>query len=147
MGMKYKGLDAKSELSLQVLTHPHKGTIYTFTVSREWGGAYINMSTEEVTRLRDELTFILEHDRLHAEAGLDAYTATVQQIFAKAGFTETPIGEYPIAEMFLYGTPLDVVFSVGSDVACGFHINDVLREQVHPFVVNKKWVGPLGEQQ
>ena len=77
--------------------------------------------------------------------GLDAYTATVQQMFAKAGFTETPIGEYPIAEMFLYGTPLDVVFSVGSDVACGFHINDVLRKQVHPFVVNKKWVGPLGE--
>jgi hypothetical protein len=97
--------------------------------------------------LRDELSFILEHERQHAEAALDAYTATVQQIFAKAGFTETPIGEYPIAEMFLYGTPLDVVFSVGSDVACGFHINDVLREQVHPFVVNKKWVGPLGEQQ
>ena len=73
--------------------------------------------------------------------GLDAYTANVQQMFAKAGFTETPIGEYSIAEMFLYGTPLDVVFSVGSDVACGFHINDVLREQVHPFVVDKKWVG------
>jgi hypothetical protein len=147
MGMKYKGLDAKSELSLQVVTPKGKDTIYTFTVSREWGGAYINMSTEEVTRLRDELSFILEHERQHAEAALDAYTATVQQIFAKAGFTETPIGEYPIAEMFLYGTPLDVVFSVGSDVACGFHINDVLREQVHPFVVNKKWVGPLGEQQ
>lgn len=73
--------------------------------------------------------------------GLDAYIANVQQMFAKAGFTETPVGEYPIAEMFLYGTPLGVVFSVGSDVACGFHINDVLREQVHPFVWNKKWVG------
>ena len=68
MGMKYKGLDAKSELSLQVVTPKGKDTIYTFTVSREWGGAYINMSTEEVTRLRDELSFILEHDRLHAEA-------------------------------------------------------------------------------
>ena len=182
MGMKYKGLDAKSELSLQVVTPKGKDTIYTFTVVDKadyYGEVFIDMSTEEVTRLRDELSFILEHDRLHAEAaehkafaaeamkealkhgpllgrvlaskdgyaeaGLDAYTATVQQIFAKAGFTETPIGEYPIAEMFLYGTPLDVVFSVGSDVACGFHINDVLREQVHPFVVNKKWVGPLGE--
>jgi hypothetical protein len=143
MGMKYKGLDAKSELSLQVVTPKGKDTIYTFTVQDE----FIDMSTAEVTRLRDELSFILEHERQHAEAALDAYTATVQQIFAKAGFTETPIGEYPIAEMFLYGTPLDVVFSVGSDVACGFHINDVLREQVHPFVVNKKWVGPLGEQQ
>ena len=78
--------------------------------------------------------------------GLDAYTANVQQMFAKAGFTETPIGEYPIAEMFLYGTPLDVVFSVGSDVACGFHINDVLREQVRPFVVDKKWVGQINSE-
>jgi len=141
MGMEYKGLDANTELSLLVVTPKGKDTIYTFTVQDE----FIDMSTEEVTRLRDELSFILEHERQHAEAALDAYTATVQQIFAKAGFTETPIGEYPIAEMFLYGTPLDVVFSVGSDVACGFHINDVLREQVHPFVVNKKWVGPLGE--
>ena len=141
MGMEYKGLDANTELSLQVVTPKGKDTIYTFTVQDE----FIDMSTEEVTRLRDELSFILEHERQHAEAALDAYTANVQQMFAKAGFTETPIGEYPIAEMFLYGTPLDVVFSVGSDVACGFHINDVLREQVHPFVVNKKWVGPLGE--
>lgn len=143
MGMEYKGLDANTELSLLVVTPKGKDTIYTFTVQDE----FIDMSTAEVTRLRDELSFILEHERQHAEAALDAYTATVQQIFAKAGFTETPIGEYPIAEMFLYGTPLDVVFSVGSDVACGFHINDVLREQVHPFVVNKKWVGPLGELQ
>lgn len=65
MGMKYKGLDAKSELSLQVVTPKDKEAIYTFTVSREWGGAYINMSTEEVTRLRDALTFILEHERQH----------------------------------------------------------------------------------
>ena len=143
MGMEYKGLDANTELTLQVVAPKGKEAIYTFTVQDE----FIDMSTAEVTRLRDELSFILEHERQHAEAALDAYTATVQQIFAKAGFTETPIGEYPIAEMFLYGTPLDVVFSVGSDVACGFHINDVLREQVHPFVVNKKWVGPLGELQ
>ena len=68
MEMKYKGLDANTELSLQVVIPKGKDTIYTFTVSREWGGAYINMSTEEVTRLRDELSFILEHDRLHAEA-------------------------------------------------------------------------------
>ena len=65
MGMKYKGLDAKSELSLQVVAPKDKEAIYTFTVSREWGGAYINMSTEEVTRLRDALTFILEHERQH----------------------------------------------------------------------------------
>ena len=65
MGMKYKGLDAKSELSLQVVAPKGKEAIYTFTVSREWGGAYINMSTEEVTRLRDALTFILEHERQH----------------------------------------------------------------------------------
>ena len=68
MEMKYKGLDANTELSLQVVIPKGKDTIYTFTVSREWGGAYINMSTEEVKRLRDELSFILEHDRLHAEA-------------------------------------------------------------------------------
>ena len=68
MGMKYKGLDAKSELSLDHVSTVSRDTTYTFTVSREWGGAYINMSTEEVTRLRDELSFILEHDRLHAEA-------------------------------------------------------------------------------
>ncbi len=68
MGMKYKGLDAKSELSLNHISTVSRDTTYTFTVSREWGGAYINMSTEEVTRLRDELSFILEHDRLHAEA-------------------------------------------------------------------------------
>jgi len=68
MGMKYKGLDAKSELSLANCAPKGKEAIYTFTVSREWGGAYINMSTEEVTRLRDELSFILEHERQHAEA-------------------------------------------------------------------------------
>ena len=68
MGMEYKGLDANTELSLLVVTPKGKDTIYTFTVSREWGGAYLNMSTEEVTRLRDELSFILEHERQHAEA-------------------------------------------------------------------------------
>lgn len=68
MGMKYKGLDAKSELSLNHISTVSRDTTYTFTVSREWGGAYINMSTEEVTRLRDELSFILEHERQHAKA-------------------------------------------------------------------------------
>ena len=64
MGMKYKGLDANTELSLLVVTPKGKDTIYTFTVQDE----FIDMSTEEVTRLRDELSFILEHERQHAEA-------------------------------------------------------------------------------
>jgi beta-N-acetylglucosaminidase len=64
MGMKYKGLDANTELSLQVVTPKGKDTIYTFTVQDE----FIDMSTEEVTRLRDELSFLLKHGRLHAEA-------------------------------------------------------------------------------
>ena len=64
MGMKDKGLDANTELSLQVVTPKGKDTIYTFTVQDE----FIDMSTEEVTRLRDELSFLLEHERQHAEA-------------------------------------------------------------------------------
>ena len=70
MGMKYEGLDAKgdAEMEIEVVTPKGKDTIYTVMVSRGWGGASIDMSTEEVTRLRDELTFILEHQRLHAEA-------------------------------------------------------------------------------
>jgi len=61
MGMEYKGLDANTELSLQVVTPKGKDTIYTFTVQDE----FIDMSTEEVTRLRDELSFLLEHERHH----------------------------------------------------------------------------------
>ena len=73
MGMKYEGLDANTELSLDHVSfefHEERRrtvsryTIYTFTVQDE----FINMSTEEVTRLRDELSFILEHERQHAEA-------------------------------------------------------------------------------
>ena len=64
MGMEYKGLDANTELSLLVVTPKGKDTIYTFTVQDE----FIDMSTAEVTRLRDELSFILEHERQHAEA-------------------------------------------------------------------------------
>ena len=64
MGMEYKGLDANTELSLLVVTPKGKDTIYTFTVQDE----FIDMSTEEVTRLRDELSFLLEHERQHAEA-------------------------------------------------------------------------------
>ena len=64
MEMKYKGLDANTELSLQVVIPKGKDTIYTFTMQDE----FIDMSTEEVKRLRDELSFLLEHDRLHAEA-------------------------------------------------------------------------------
>lgn len=59
MGMDYKGLDTNTELSLQVVTPKGKDTIYTFTVQDE----FIDMSTEEVTRLRDELSFLLEHER------------------------------------------------------------------------------------
>ena len=79
MGMEYKGLDANTELTLQVVTPKGKDTIYTFTVVDKalfedegkadyYGEVFIDMSTEEVTRLRDDLTFILEHERLHAEA-------------------------------------------------------------------------------
>ncbi len=64
MGMEYKGLDANTELSLLVVTPKGKDTIYTFTVQDE----FIDMSTAEVTRLRDELSFLLEHERQHAEA-------------------------------------------------------------------------------
>ena len=61
MGMEYKGLDANTELTLQVVAPKGKEAIYTFTVQDE----FIDMSTEEVTRLRDQLTFILEHERQH----------------------------------------------------------------------------------
>ena len=64
MGMEYKGLDANTELSLLVVTPKGKDTIYTFTVQDE----FVDMSSAEVTRLRDELSFILEHERQHAEA-------------------------------------------------------------------------------
>ena len=64
MGMEYKGLDANTELTLQVVAPKGKEAIYTFTVQDE----FIDMSTAEVTRLRDELSFILEHERQHAEA-------------------------------------------------------------------------------
>jgi len=69
--MEYKGLDANTELSLLVLTQAHKHTIYTLTINDKadyYGEVFIDMSMAEVTRLRDELTFILEHERLHAEA-------------------------------------------------------------------------------
>jgi|TARA_R110000823_G_scaffold152890_1_gene283802 hypothetical protein len=61
MGMEYKGLDANTELSLLVVTPKGKEAIFTFTVKDE----FIDMSSSEVTRLRDELTFILEHERQH----------------------------------------------------------------------------------
>jgi beta-N-acetylglucosaminidase len=64
MGMEYKGLDANTELSLLVVTPKGKDTIYTFTVQDE----FVDMSSAEVTRLRDELSFLLEHERQHAEA-------------------------------------------------------------------------------
>ena len=68
MGMEYKGLDANTELTLQVVAPKGKEAIYTFTVVDKadyYGEVFIDMSTEEVTRLRDELTFILEHERQH----------------------------------------------------------------------------------
>ena len=71
MGMEYKGLDANTELSLLVASPKGKDTIYTLTINDKadyYGEVFIDMSTAEVTRLRDELTFILEHQRLHAEA-------------------------------------------------------------------------------
>ena len=71
MGMEYKGLDANTELSLLVVTPKGKDTIYTLTINDKadyYGEVFIDMSTAEVTRLRDELSFILEHERLHAEA-------------------------------------------------------------------------------
>ena len=71
MGMEYKGLDANTELSLLVVTPKGKDTIYTLTINDKadyYGEVFIDMSTEEVTRLRDELSFILEHERQHAEA-------------------------------------------------------------------------------
>ena len=64
MGMEYKGLDANTELSLLVVTPKGKDTIYTFTVQDE----FVDMSSAEVTRLRDELSFLLEHERQHVEA-------------------------------------------------------------------------------
>ena len=71
MGMEYKGLDANTELTLQVVAPKGKEAIYTLTINDKadyYGEVFIDMSTAEVTRLRDELTFILEHQRLHAEA-------------------------------------------------------------------------------
>ena len=68
MGMEYKGLDANTELSLLVVTPKGKEAIYTLTINDKadyYGEVFIDMSTEEVTRLRDELTFILEHERQH----------------------------------------------------------------------------------
>ena len=68
MGMEYKGLDANTELSLLVVTPKGKDTIYTLTINDKadyYGEVFIDMSTEEVTRLRDQLTFILEHERQH----------------------------------------------------------------------------------
>jgi len=63
MGMRYSGLDANTDLSLQVVTPKNKSTIYTFTVQDE----FIDMSTEEVTLLRDDLNKILRHEKLHAD--------------------------------------------------------------------------------
>ena len=68
MGMEYKGLDANTELTLQVVAPKGKDTIYTLTINDKadyYGEVFIDMSTAEVTRLRDELTFILEHERQH----------------------------------------------------------------------------------
>ena len=61
MGIRYSGLDANTALTLQVVAPKGKEAIYTFTVQDE----FIDMSTEEVTRLRNQLTFILEHERQH----------------------------------------------------------------------------------
>tara|TARA_R110000764_G_scaffold47873_4_gene106650 strand:- start:1364 stop:1630 length:267 start_codon:yes stop_codon:yes gene_type:complete len=61
MGIRYSGLDANTALTLQVVAPKGKEAIYTFTVQDE----FIDMSTEEVTRLHNQLTFILEHERQH----------------------------------------------------------------------------------
>jgi len=66
--MEYKGLDANTELSLLVVTPKGKEAIYTLTINDKadyYGEVFIDMSTAEVTRLRDELSWILQHERQH----------------------------------------------------------------------------------
>ena len=68
MGMEYKGLDANTELSLLVVTPKDKEAIFTLVINDKadyYGEVFIDMSTAEVTRLRDELSWILQHERQH----------------------------------------------------------------------------------
>jgi len=62
-GLRYSGLDANTDLSLRVLTPKNRPTIFTFAVQDE----FIDMSTAEITRLRDDLNQILRHEKLHAD--------------------------------------------------------------------------------
>ena len=66
--MEYKGLDANTELSLLVVTPKDKEAIFTLVINDKadyYGEVFIDMSTAEATRLRDELSWILQHERHH----------------------------------------------------------------------------------
>ena len=70
MGMEYKGLDANTELSLLVVTPKGKEAIFTLVINDKadyYGEVFIDMSTAEITRLRDDLNQILRHEKLHAD--------------------------------------------------------------------------------
>lgn len=64
---------------------------------------------------------------------LFGFTEAVQKMFARYGFTECPLHETVIAQLYAYAVPSDTIYSVGCDVAAGFNLNDVLQEHVYPF--------------
>ena len=64
---------------------------------------------------------------------LFGFTEAVQKMFARYGFTECPLHETVIAQMYAYNVPSDTIYSVGCDVAAGLNLNDVLQEHVYPF--------------
>ena len=73
--MKYKGTGMypdKETCELEVTVEMYSSeTVWTFDIddkSDYYASASIGMSTAEVTRLRDELNLLIEHERKHREA-------------------------------------------------------------------------------
>ncbi len=74
MTMKYKGTGMhpdKETCELEVTVEMYSSeTVWTFDIddkSDYYSSASIGMSTAEVTRLRDELNLLIEHERKHRE--------------------------------------------------------------------------------
>ena len=73
--MKYKGTGMypdKETCELEVTVEMYSSeTVWTFDIddkSDYYASASIGMSTAEVTRLRDQLNFLIKHEREHREA-------------------------------------------------------------------------------
>lgn len=69
--MRYKGIEQASELGLdlEVFGIEEQEAIYTITAHQNISddAVSVKLSTEEVTRLRDHLSFILAHNDRHKE--------------------------------------------------------------------------------